>query len=522
MELDCTKEEDQTSESSSNENDSPQQSPTHGQTSKRPIEETESEDKPDASTSSGYGTKKRKQYLSTAEFNINSASMKELANDCLDPELASLGVTSFNQNIYEQGVIHQLEAAIEQSTALDSESVESTTTTTSTSDDLEREQQTDTEPKSNELISIKLEETTDTVINFIDEETQSEENDQQADDAAEKQEEEDGEMEMDDPNDDDYIADETELDRMDRIDYSQLKQCLDDDVDQFEEAPESCYVPKKRKWSPISVDSKDKAKSTPASAERKQILDDGDVKLFQERIAKHRLFLIETGLDTDEAYNEIIDIGDQLRIPKRIWERLFTHQQESLRWLWARHRDLSGGIVGDEMGLGKTIQIIAFFVALRHTKYREVGHLYHKLGPVLLVCPATVMHQWVDEFHTWWPSFRVAILHGTTTYRGDKKKLIREIFKACGILITSYNGICNYSKELNALDWHYVVLDEGHKIRNPDAMVTHSCKLVRPWLRLLQSFSNRSPFLPLGENVPSTDLIWLTNSKQSPRTVVSL
>lgn len=48
---------------------------------------------------------------------------------------------------------------------------------------------------------------------------------------------------------------------------------------------------------------------------------------------------------------------------------------------------------------------------------------YQGLGPTVIVCPATVMHQWVKEFHTWWPPFRVAILHETGSYT-DKKVMV--------------------------------------------------------------------------------------------------
>ena len=41
---------------------------------------------------------------------------------------------------------------------------------------------------------------------------------------------------------------------------------------------------------------------------------------------------------------------------------------------------------------------------------------YKGLGPVLIVCPATVMHQWVKEFHTWWPPFCVAVLHSSGNF----------------------------------------------------------------------------------------------------------
>ena len=48
---------------------------------------------------------------------------------------------------------------------------------------------------------------------------------------------------------------------------------------------------------------------------------------------------------------------------------------------------------------------------------------YVGLGPTVIVCPATVMHQWVKEFHTWWPPFRVAVLHETGSFTSNKVTL---------------------------------------------------------------------------------------------------
>ena len=45
---------------------------------------------------------------------------------------------------------------------------------------------------------------------------------------------------------------------------------------------------------------------------------------------------------------------------------------------------------------------------------------YKGLGPTIIVCPATVMHQWLKECHKWWPEFRVAILHSSGSYSGSQ------------------------------------------------------------------------------------------------------
>lgn len=99
------------------------------------------------------------------------------------------------------------------------------------------------------------------------------------------------------------------------------------------------------------------------------------------------------------------------------------------------------------------------------------------------------MHQWVLEFHKWWPPFRVAILHESGSYSGSKKTLIKSIQDSNGILITSYVGIVSNQDEILRYQWHYVILDEGHKIRNPDAQATLIVKQVATPHRIILSGS---------------------------------
>lgn len=149
--------------------------------------------------------------------------------------------------------------------------------------------------------------------------------------------------------------------------------------------------------------------------------------------------------------------------------------------------------IGDEMGLGKTVQIISYLASLRYSKARSPGFSYIGLGPVLIVCPVTLISQWVREFRTWWPYFRVCVLHDIGTYAPSKdkprSKLISQTFQSNGILITTYSGLLIYTHELLAKNWHYVILDEGHKIRNPDAKVTLVTKCFRTPHRIILSGS---------------------------------
>jgi DNA excision repair protein ERCC-6 len=230
---------------------------------------------------------------------------------------------------------------------------------------------------------------------------------------------------------------------------------------------------------------------------------------------------------------EDIEFDKGMRVPGELWDCLFDYQKTCVQWLWELHSQQVGGILGDEMGLGKTIQIIAFISSLYYSKILGPGQ------PTIIVCPATVMKQWVQEFHKWWPPLRVAILHasGTGVKTGKKKDdvddeeeeeeaegrsfrnnsyeddneeeyepdrrgktakkakgksavrsilttkggrnaaaLVEDYVKKGGILITTYGGVQSYREVLLKHKWGYVVLDEGHKIRNPDSGTTLAIK----------------------------------------------
>ena len=197
------------------------------------------------------------------------------------------------------------------------------------------------------------------------------------------------------------------------------------------------------------------------------------------------------------------------RMPGDIYSSLFDYQKTGVQWLWELYSQQVGGIIGDEMGLGKTIQVIAFLAGLHYSKKIT--------KPVIVVAPATVMNQWVNEFHRWWPPFRVSILHSSgsgmldvgreaqmedallsRTWDGSRrkalskgqragKKIVDRVIQDGHILVTTYSGLQTYAELLIPVDWEYAVLDEGHKIRNPNAAITIYCKELRTANRIILS-----------------------------------
>ncbi|GLH06103.1 ATP-dependent helicase brm [Gryllus bimaculatus] len=207
----------------------------------------------------------------------------------------------------------------------------------------------------------------------------------------------------------------------------------------------------------------------------KKEIDDGNFKDYE-----YRLKCWEISKENDTLGDHCLSGG--YKLPK-------SFQKVGVQWLWELHQQGCGGILGDEMGLGKTVQIISFLAGLSHSRLMSRHKGFRGLGPTLIVCPTTVLHQWVSEFHTWWPPFRVAILHESGSFSGKKDLLIQQISSKGGILITSFTGAVQHCSQLTTKNWHYVILDEGHKIRNPDAQVTLAVKQFRTPHRIILSGS---------------------------------
>lgn len=149
---------------------------------------------------------------------------------------------------------------------------------------------------------------------------------------------------------------------------------------------------------------------------------------------------------------------------------LRPYQLKGLAWLKVLYENGMNGILADEMGLGKTLQCISL---LAH--FIEMG----VRGPFLVAAPLSTLNNWVKEFQKFAPKIPVMFYHGTQLerlrLRGQLQKLVHvegEIY-TLPVVVTSYEICMNDQKTMHDLNWKYLIVDEGHRIKNLN------CKLIR-------------------------------------------
>lgn len=131
---------------------------------------------------------------------------------------------------------------------------------------------------------------------------------------------------------------------------------------------------------------------------------------------------------------------------------LRTYQRIGVAWLWHLYRHDLGGILADEMGLGKTLQALALIECVRTTQTEAM--------PALVVCPASLVENWMREAGRFVPGLKLAKHHGTK--RAKEPVVLEEV----DIVITSYGTLRQDVEMLSTMDWSVVIGDEAQHIKN--------------------------------------------------------
>ena len=187
------------------------------------------------------------------------------------------------------------------------------------------------------------------------------------------------------------------------------------------------------------------------------------------------------GNDPVDGINSITKPSASARQPDEVTGCVLRdYQLAGLEWLVSLYENGLNGILADEMGLGKTVQTIAFLAFLRSKG---------TYGPFLIVAPLSTLANWIQEIQTFTPNVPCVLYHGTkeerAKIRSERLSLVDRNFP---IVVTSYEMIMNDRVYLANYRWKFIVIDEGHRLKNLN------CKLIRE----LKSYDSANRLLLTG------------------------
>jgi len=236
---------------------------------------------------------------------------------------------------------------------------------------------------------------------------------------------------------------------------------IDDDDDDSEETPEKKTKPKleelpqtERNAAAVegSEDTTDKS-AQPGDAQSNDLITQVKVEDDEYRTEEQTYYSIAHTVHEKVTEQASIMVNGQLK----------EYQLKGLEWLVSLYNNNLNGILADEMGLGKTIQTISLVTYLMDRK--------KVMGPYLIIVPLSTLPNWVLEFEKWAPAV------GVVSYKGSPqgRRLLQNQMRATkfNVLLTTYEYVIKDKAVLAKIQWKYMIIDEGHRMKN------HHCKLTQ-------------------------------------------
>ncbi|KAF7669879.1 hypothetical protein LDENG_00100540 [Lucifuga dentata] len=182
------------------------------------------------------------------------------------------------------------------------------------------------------------------------------------------------------------------------------------------------------------------------------------------------------------------------KVPYTINRYLRDYQREGIRFIHHHYVRSRGCILGDDMGLGKTVQVIGFLAAVLHktgtwediennkpqfllsqtsSKQNKPNKLF------LIVAPLSLLYNWKDELDTW-GHFQCVVVHGLR----KEEELARVRKGRVEVALTTYETLRLCLDQFNSINWSAVIVDEAHKIKNPNSQITQAMKELSCQVRI--------------------------------------
>src|SRR5208282_3665586 len=153
--------------------------------------------------------------------------------------------------------------------------------------------------------------------------------------------------------------------------------------------------------------------------------------------------------------------------PASLQADLRPYQKDGFDFLSHLTKIKLGGILADDMGLGKTLQTLAWLVWLKDRNRKNPK-------PSLVICPASVLHNWRREANRFTPNLKVLVLES-----GAARHNLRKQIPQHDLIVTNYALLRRDLEELQKFAFRATILDEAQFIKNPGAQVTQSVKQLK-------------------------------------------
>lgn len=161
-----------------------------------------------------------------------------------------------------------------------------------------------------------------------------------------------------------------------------------------------------------------------------------------------------------------------VELPPNLNAELRPYQKDGFDFLAHLSEIKLGGILADDMGLGKTLQTLSWLSWLRLRNGARAK-------PALVICPASVLHNWRREANKFTPDMKVLVLES-----GAARHNLRKQIPEHDLIVTNYSLLRRDLAALQKFEFQAIVLDEAQYIKNPSAQITQSVKQLKAAQRL--------------------------------------
>jgi len=200
---------------------------------------------------------------------------------------------------------------------------------------------------------------------------------------------------------------------------------------------------------------------------------DGKMKMPLYRGIQIEERLTELSKDTrkfGKSFRQFIDAikspeEEEFQVPAKLQADLRDYQLTGFNWLKSLANYRLGGILADDMGLGKTVQCIAYIQSEMESRPDT---------PFLIVCPASLVYNWKNEFTKFAPNIHAEIATGTI----QERKVIHELTDTPDVYITSYHTLRQDLDWYGEKEFHTMILDEAQAIKNYASKISQAARSI--------------------------------------------